>query len=225
MGAAEWIPCCGAGFVTVRVAGARLLAELPTIPFTERLITELTDVLDAPAASRTVGSFVGPEVDGQRLLFQLRPGGIAVPFDEDYAVAEGMRAVEPRILQVMQTPPGQAMEALFGWVDPGVDPNRAVKMAYGRRENAPKVAVDLQQTLGALAERAGMQSGDVLINTPYGINKGDYTRAKAYMRQGFGPPSAAGDQIARIGRGGVLEPELLTSVHPGLAAHLGWAPG
>jgi len=207
------------------MAGARALAELPTLPFTEKLVDRLSDALLGEPAGQTVGMFVGPEVQGRRMLMQLRPGGIAVPFSAEEAVELGSRAVGERAQAVLAAPPMQTREAVFGWADPGVNPDRPVKLSYGKVEGAPRLAPALMQALAALNERAGLQAGDALVNAPYGLKDGDYQRAKAYMAMGFGPPTQLGDQVARLGRGGQLSPELITSVHQPLAMGQGWVVG
>lgn len=210
----------------MRLAGQRVLAELVTIPFTDEAIEALSDALEGLGyEGRTVGQFVGPEVQGQRMLMQLRAGAPQVPWSPEDAALTSSLQVPQRVEQLIDAPPQQSREVLFGWVDPGVDPDRPLKMSYKPVPGAPPLAAELRQAQAVLMERAGMQRGDLLVNAPVGLNEGDYDRAIRYMRAGYGPPTRLGDQIARVGRGGELIPEMITNVHPGLARKLGWQLG
>lgn len=207
----------------MRYAGQRLLAEMATAPFTDRAIESLADALVGTSDnSRTVGQFVGPVVHDRRMLMQLRPGAPQVPWTTDEAGELLARQVPARVAEVVHTPPHQSREVVFGWADPAVNPDRPVKLSYGALDGAPHLAAELREAQAALMARAGLVEGDLLVNSPVGLRDGDYRRALAYMRAGYGPPTRLGDQLARVGPGGQLIPELLTNVDPNLAIRMGW---
>jgi hypothetical protein len=217
----------------MRMAGARLLAELPTVAIDERMIQQLVSALDHLTDGGTVGQFVGPEFEGQRMLMQLRPGAPFVDAEAYEGLERGSvpaRVVPQQVEQMVSDPPARGREVVFGWSDAGWNPNSPRPLRYEQDETVPaeirqQVRMQLPQAQQALIERAGLQAGDLLINSPYGINKEDYGRAKAYIRSGYGAASEQGDQLARIGRGGILQPEQITRMHRGLARELGWRRG
>ncbi len=215
------------------MGGARLLAELPTVAIDERMIQQLVSALDHLTDGSTVGQFVGPEVEGQRMLMQLRPGAPFIDAEAYEGPERGFvpaRAVQRQAEQMLSDPPAKGREVVFGWTDADWNPNSPRPLDYRQNDTlAPEIrqqiAQQLPQAQQALIERAGMQAGDLLINTPYGINNDDYARARAYIRAGYGAASEQGDQLARIGRGGILQPEQITRMHRGLAQKLSWKRG
>jgi len=217
----------------MRMAGARLLAELPSVPYNDRVIEQLAAALDHLTDGDIVGQFVGPEVEGQRMLMQLRPGAPFIDgeaYDSQDRTFYPARVIQQQVDQVIADPPTKGREVVFGWADAGANPDRPRPLRYesnaaASQDARQQIQKALPQAQQALIERAGMQAGDLLINTPYGINNDDYARARAYMRSGYGAASEQGDQLARIGRGGVLQPEQITRMHGGLARQMGWKRG
>ncbi len=74
-----------------------------------------------------------------------------------------------------------------------------------------------------MMRKAGMGPGDVLYNNPIGTLNGDYRRAKTYMRQGFGAPTADNEQFARLDAMGRLVPIQPWNADQGLAKSMGWS--
>lgn len=155
---------------------------------------------------------------------QVRPAGIFMPYDVAEARDMRARGIPARIDAIMQDPPSTVSEVVFGWANESADPNRPTRLIMEKKEGAPSARNDLILALNTLLAQAGIRPGDALVNTPYGIRTGDYARAKAYMRHGFGAPNAMHEQIARIGNQGQLVPEMLASVDPGFAMAMNWAP-
>ena len=161
---------------------------------------------------------------GERLLMQVRPGGIYMPYDALEAREMKARGIPSRIDAVVQDPPSTVSEVIFGWAPEAADPNRPIRLGMQPREGAPSARSELILALNTLLAQAGIKPGDVLVNTPYGIGEDDYARAQAYMRYGFGAPSVMQEQVARVGNQGQLVPEMLAAVHPGFARKLKWIP-
>lgn len=212
--------------VAMRFAAQRLLAELPTSALSGARLEAIAEAAMELDAARTMGQLVGQPVNGQQLLMQLRPAGLMLPFDAADARQLGARQVTQQAEQLLDEPPQAVREVLFGWVPEGQGhPDLPRKMSYQQQSGAGPAKAELEQAMRGLVERAGMQSGDLLVNTPYGLMDGDYRRALAYMRQGFGAPDAMGQQLARIGTGGQLVPEQVLSTLPALTERMGWRAG
>lgn len=208
----------------MRFAAQRLLAELPITRISDQVVDQLAEAAMAIDRGRTLGRYIGEPVEGQQLLMQLRPAGIQLPFDGADAAELAVQQIPRQVAGFLAEPPAQVRELVFGWVpESGLSAGVPRKMGYEQGPAAPAdAAAQLRAASAELMAAGGMVPGDVVVNMPYGINQGDYKRAKAYMRQGFGAANSIGEQMARVGRDGQLVPEQILSVHPGLAQDMRW---
>ena len=214
-----------------RFAAQRLLAELPTIPFSAQEIRALAEAIPKSVAwpprdrQLSVGQYVGDPYNERQMLMQLLSNTEPYPFElfrhPSRAVNEmdrkNIRAVPAELEVLANTTPSRAQEIVFGWGRPGLDPNIPTSVSMEKMAGAPRMAGALAEAFPNLVDRAGLQVGDLLVNSPVGLNAGQYGRAKFYMGAGFGPPSRFGTQVARVNTAGGIDPVLLANVHEGLA--------
>lgn len=217
----------------MRFAKARMLTELPSQPMTDQdldLVDEIVRRLQTTEDGR-VGVTLGDAHMGKQMAMRLSPAQLEVPATVEMADRYGFRSVPDQLQSLVDPARGELPEHLmgveFGWVDEG---NPLGPMYFGKpktREGqrwAAKqgYAGQLAAALPELMKKAGMHPGDLLYNSPYGAANGDYQRAKAYMRSGFGAPTTEHEQFARITAGGGLEPVMPFGVDQSFMHAMGW---
>jgi len=126
---------------------------------------------------------------------------------------KNIRAVPAELEALANASPSRVQEIVFGWAHPGLDPNVPASVSMEKMAGAPPMAGGLAEAFPNLVDRAGLQVGDLLVNSPVGLNAGQYGRANLYMGAGFGPPSRFGTQVARVNTAGGIDPVLLANVH------------
>ena len=119
-------------------------------------------------------------------------------------------------------------EVNFGWTSPG---------SPGMHYNQPSDPVmrrqiaDVQPSMKSLIadgttellDAAGLRAGDIVAGTPYSYPY-DMSRAKAYMRQGYGTPESKHfTQYGQIQTDGSLAPVQFYAADPRIMDKLGWA--
>jgi hypothetical protein len=224
-----------------RYAKAKMLAQLPTEAITERDLDLLDEIIRRLQTTEdgTVGTLIGDPYQGQQMAMRLNPVQISGPSSVRQAANFGVRtpvkSSEEALTQLEQlaldgNAPRQMMGVDFGWVPEG---NMRGDMVYTRELTTPEArehqkqqryAQQLKAALPQLMEQAGMRPGDVLYNNPVGTLNGDYTRAKGYLRYGFGAPTADNEQFARLdamGRPVAIQP---FNADAGLVRSMGWTP-
>ena len=210
-----------------------MLTELPSQPMTNQdldLVDEIVRRLQTTEDGR-VGVTVGDAHMGKQMAMRLSPAHLEVPATVEMADRFGFRAVPDQLESLVDPGQGQLPEHLmgveFGWVDEG-DPLGRMTFGKpttpeGRRWVAKqRYAGRLAAALPELMKKAGLHPGDLLYNSPAGASHGDYQRAKAYMRSGFGAPTTEHEQFARITEGGGLEPVMPFGVDQSFMREMGW---
>lgn len=208
----------------------RALAEIPTAALTDRDL-DLVDTIvrRLQMEDGKVGVTVGDPHMGKQMALRLSPAQITVPATVRQAENFGVRAV-PGQLDDLADPvnaPRHMLGVDFGWVNEG---DALGDMHYGkpRTREGQRWAVSqgyarqLQAILPELMAQAGMRSGDVLYNNPIGTLNGDYSRAKTYMKSGFGAPTTDNEQFARLAANGQLVPIQPFMADQGIVRSLGW---
>ena len=229
----------------MRYANARLLAQLPTEAVTDRdldlvdtIVQRLREVrLENGVAEHFPkhGVLIGEPYRGEQMAMRLSPTSMNAPETVQQAANFGVRVV-PGQLDELTDPnkgdvPRQMMGVDFGWVPEG-DPlayemnydDRMMTPEYRRFLHRQQYAAQLKAALPELMAQAGMRPGDVLYNNPVGTLNGDYTRAKTYVRNGFGVPTADNEQFARIDAMGKLVPIQPFNADVGMVRSMGWTP-
>ena len=218
----------------MRYSKARMLAELPTEAVTERDL-DLVDTIVRrlqTTTDGTVGTLIGDPYEGRQMAMRLHPVQMTAPQSVQQAANFGVRVVPGQLdaLSEQLNAPRQMMGVDFGWVDEG----RALgEMDFTREMMTPeerafvakqRYAGQLRAALPELMQKAGMGPGDVLYNNPVGTPNGDYTRAKTYLRYGFGAPTADNEQFARLDAMGRPVPIQPFNADTGLVSSMGWTP-
>ena len=216
----------------MRFSKARMLAELPTEAITDKDL----DLVDAivrrlQMEDGKVGTTIGDPFMGKQMAMRLSPAQLSVPDTAEQAARHGIRTV-PGQLGALADPvdaPRHMLGVDFGWVNEGDalgslsyhEPKTQQGLEFMRSQ---RYAGQLQEALPYLMAKAGMGPGDVLYNNPIGTLNGDYRRAKTYMRQGFGAPTADNEQFARLDAMGRLVPVQPWNADQGLVKSMGWNP-
>jgi len=217
-----------------RYAKAKMLAQMPTEAITERdldLVDEIVRRLQM-TEDGTVGTLIGDPYQGQQMAMRLHPKLLEAPVDTAQAERWGVRAVPGQLdaLSEQLNAPRQMRSVDFGWVEEG---RPLGEIVYTREMTTPEArehqeqqryAQQLRAALPQLMAEARMGPGDLLYNTPTGTLDNDYTRAKTYMRYGFGAPSSLNEQFARLdamGRPVAIQP---FNADVGLVRSMGWTP-
>ena len=214
----------------MRFAKAQLLAELPTAAITERDL-DLVDTIvrRLQMEDGKVGVTIGDPHMGKQMALRLSPAQLTVPATVQQAANFDVRAV-PGQLDALADPvnaPRHMLGVDFGWVNEG---DALGDMSYGKARTPEgqrwvakqRYAAQLQAALPELMAQAGMRAGDVLYNNPIGTLNGDYTRAKTYMRSGFGAPTTDNEQFAQLAANGELVPIQPFMADQGIVRSLGW---
>ena len=207
-----------------------MLAELPAEALTNRDL-DLVDTIvrRLQMEDGKVGVTLGDPHMGKQMALRLSPAQLTVPATVQQAENFGVRAV-PGQLDALADPvdaPRHMLGVDFGWVNEG---DALGDMSYGKARTPEgqrwvakqRYAAQLQAALPELMAQAGMRSGDVLYNNPIGTLNGDYSRAKTYMRSGFGAPTTDNEQFARLAANGQLVPVQPFMADQGIVRSLGW---
>ena len=214
----------------MRFSKAQMLAELPAAALTDRDL-DLVDTIvrRLQMEDGKVGVTIGDPHMGKQMALRLSPAQLTVPATVQQAANFDVRAV-PGQLDALADPvdaPRHMLGVDFGWVNEG---DALGDMSYGKARTPEgqrwvarqRYAAQLQAALPELMAQAGMRSGDVLYNNPIGTLNGDYTRAKTYMRSGFGAPTTDNEQFARLAANGQLVPIQPFMADQGIVRSLGW---
>ena len=212
----------------------KALAEMPTAALTDRDLDLVDTIVRRLQTSQdgTVGTLIGDPYQGQQMAMRLHPKLLEVPVDVAQAERWGVRAVPGQLdaLAEQLNAPRQMRTVDFGWVEEG---RPLGEIVYTREMTTPEArehqrqqqyAKQLRAALPQLMAEARMGPGDVLYNNPTGTLDGDYTRAKTYMRYGFGAPTAENEQFARLdamGQPVAIQP---FNADVGLMRSMGWTP-
>ncbi len=214
----------------MRFSRAQMLAELPAEALTNRDL-DLVDTIvrRLQMEDGKVGVTLGDPHMGKQMALRLSPAQLTVPATVQQAENFGVRAV-PGQLDALADPvdaPRHMLGVDFGWVNEG---DALGDMSYGKARTPAgqkwvakqQYARQLQAALPELMAQAGMRPGDVLYNNPIGTLNGDYSRAKTYMRSGFGAPTTDNEQFARLAANGQLVPVQPFMADQGIVRSLGW---
>ena len=219
-----------------RYAKAKMLAQLPTEAITDRDLDLLDEIVRRLQTTEdgTVGTLIGNPYQGQQMAMRLHPVQLTGPSNVQQAENYGVRAVPGQLAELTDPSKGDLprhmMGVDFGWVPEG---NARGEMVFTREMQTPeerafvteqRYPAQLRAALPQLMEQARMGPGDVLYNNPVGTLNGDYTRAKTYLRYGFGAPTADNEQFARLdamGRPVAIQP---FNADTGLVRSMGWSP-
>ena len=198
------------------------------------LLDELTDRLRHYKGQHLGGYEVmniGDPIAGRQMVMRMKPELIDGPISEKYAENWLIRATPGQLRQAVEDGTQRMASIDFGWAPEGMrvesplaemsyDAPRSPKnRAEARKQN---LSGKLRAAMPELLDRMGMKPGDLVYNTPVGTQQGDYTRALAYMRHGFGAPSYDNQQFAMLNRAGGLEAWQPWGAHPGVGGQLGW---
>ena len=230
----------------MRLATQKLIAARPALKMSDALGEQIDNAIMAvmdglsPQAQQTLVKRIGPVLEnaqGQplQMTMKLEPGFLTDVMDPGQYRDQGIGVV-PGVggaLSLLESRPKQIRETGFGWSDPS---GKSVRLNYKDPDPVLRAAIKdsqfnyhgaLQAAHAELMQEAGLQRGDLLMNSPYGLGrrdesgKPDITRAVNYMRQGFGAADGTKLQVAQLGPGRSLNPVQMYTTHPQLMEMLG----